>query len=48
MNINQLKPVEVVRDDYGFWVHPVLDQYITDLLGDREFMTESEHLKMTF
>lgn len=44
--IKQLMPVEVVRDDYGFWVHPVLSKYLNDLLGDREGMTESEHQKM--
>lgn len=46
MEINQLKPVDVVRDEYGFWTHPVLDQYIRQVLGDREFMTDSEHVRM--
>ena len=46
MEINQLKPVDVVRDEYGFWTHPVLDQYLHQVLGDREFMTESEHIRM--
>lgn len=43
---NQLKPAEIVRDKYGFWVHPVLDKYLRELLGDREFTTESEHASM--
>lgn len=43
---NQLTPVDVVRGEYGFWIHPVLDKYLTEILGEREFMTESEHSKM--
>ena len=42
----QLISAEVVRDDYGFWVHPVLSQYLDDLLDNHEEMTESEHQKM--
>ncbi|MDM1760656.1 MULTISPECIES: hypothetical protein [Acinetobacter] len=46
MEINQLKPEEVIRDKCGFWVHPILNEYLCNLLGDRECMTESEHSTM--
>ncbi|OTG85856.1 hypothetical protein B9T31_09695 [Acinetobacter sp. ANC 4558] len=46
MEIKQLTPAEITRNDYGFWTHPVLDEYLNQVLGDREFMTNSEHLHM--
>lgn len=46
MEIKQLTPAEIVRDDQGFWAHPALDKYLNKVLGDREFMTESERSSM--
>lgn len=39
---HQLKPVEVVRDQYGFWTHPVLSEYIKTILGNPEYLTEDQ------
>lgn len=41
MNI-QLKPVEVVRDEDGFFYHPEYSKLLDDLLGDREYPTNQE------
>lgn len=43
MEIKQLVPAEVVRDDCGFWVHPEVIQYLCQVIGDRESMTKQEH-----
>lgn len=42
MQANQLKPTEVTRDAMGFWTHPEVTQYLDELLGDRESLTDSE------
>ncbi|MDC4730812.1 hypothetical protein NQ785_08615 [Acinetobacter baumannii] len=41
--INQLKPVEVVRNQYGEWTHPEVDAYLKNILGDdAEFMNQEQ------
>lgn len=41
--IKQLKPVEVVRNQYGEWTHPEVDVYLKNILGDdAEFMTQEQ------
>ncbi|MGO3385362.1 MAG: hypothetical protein ACTIMQ_11600 [Acinetobacter guillouiae] len=42
MEINQLKPVEVVRDEYGSWIHPEYRKYLDDHFGDKESISLSE------
>ncbi|WP_139851312.1 hypothetical protein [Acinetobacter pullicarnis] len=36
MEINQLKPVDVVRNDYGSWSHPEFDKYWEANFNDAE------------
>lgn len=40
--VNKLKQIEVVRDKYGFFIHPQYLNALDQLLGDREYPTEQE------
>lgn len=42
MEINQLKPVEVVRWEGGHWIHPDYLKYLDDHFGDNESISLSE------
>lgn len=42
MDIKQLNPVEVVRDETGSWIHPEFLNYLNNLDGDAEFITDKE------
>lgn len=48
--IKQLEPVEIIRDHYGFWTHPVFSEYLDHVIGDSEGMTSEqfEELKLYF
>ena len=37
--LNQLKPMDVVRDAMGFWTHPDVAQYLNEIMGSRESLT---------
>lgn len=42
MEINQLKPAEIVRDDMGQWIHPEYCAYINAMSGESEYFTKEE------
>lgn len=42
MEINQLKPAEIVRDDVGQWIHPEYCAYINALSGESDYFTKEE------
>lgn len=42
MEINQLKPAEIVRDDMGQWIHPEFQTYINAKSDDSFLFTEEE------
>ena len=42
MEIKQLNPVEVVRDETGSWIHPEFLNYLNSLDGDAEFISDKE------
>ncbi|SPL71766.1 hypothetical protein [Acinetobacter stercoris] len=42
VTINQLKSMDVVRDKYGFWLHPVFDEYVKNVIGNAEFLTSGQ------
>lgn len=42
MEINQLKPVEVVRDEYGSWIHPEYRKYLDEHHENQEWLSQSE------
>jgi hypothetical protein len=45
--INQLKPVDVIRDQYGFWVHPEYQNYWNISFGEGvDFCTDSQWEKL--
>ncbi len=44
--VNQLTPVEVVRDECGFWSHPVYLEYALKMLDGRESCTAEEWKKL--
>lgn len=48
--IKQLEPAEIIRDQYGFWTHPVFSEYLDHVIGDAEGMTSEqfEELKRYF
>ncbi|AUC05524.1 hypothetical protein PFCIP103579_0346 [Prolinoborus fasciculus] len=48
--IKQLEPAEIIRDQYGFWTHPVFSEYLDHVIGDSESMTleQFEELKQHF
>mgnify|MGYP001618726896 FL=1 len=48
--IKQLEPAEIIRDQYGFWTHPVFSKYLECVIGDSEGMTSEqfEELKLHF
>ncbi|GEM_PF-1555308 len=41
--IKQLEPAEIIRDQYGFWIHPVFSEYLNRVIGDTECMTGEQH-----
>lgn len=45
MEINQLNPVEVVRDETGSWIHPEFLKYLNSLEDDAEFITDEDWRK---
>ena len=42
MEINQLKPAEIVRDDMGQWIHPEFGEYLDQHHRNQECITQSE------
>ena len=48
--IKQLEPADIIRDQYGFWIHPVFSGYLDRVIGDTECMTveQYEELKRYF
>ena len=44
MEIKQLNPVEVVRDETGSWIHPEFLNYLNSLEDDAEFITDEDSL----
>ncbi|MCU4495336.1 hypothetical protein KTI55_01950 [Acinetobacter ursingii] len=42
MEINQLKPAEIVRDDMGQWIHPEYCAYINAMSSESEHFNEEE------
>ena len=45
MEIKQLNPVEVVRDETGSWIHPEFLNYLNSLEDDAEFITNEDWRK---
>ena len=45
MEIKQLNPVEVVRDETGSWIHPEFLKYLNSLEDDAEFITDEDWRK---
>ena len=45
MEIKQLNPVEVVRDETGSWIHPEFLNYLNSLEDDAEFITDEDWRK---
>ncbi|MFP6820263.1 hypothetical protein [Acinetobacter sp.] len=42
MEINQLKPVDVLRDECGQWVHPDYLKYLDEHFGDAESISQEQ------
>lgn len=42
MDIKQLTPVEIKRDETGSWIHPEFLNYLNSLDGDAEFISDKE------
>lgn len=42
LKTNQLMPVEVTRNDEGYWSHPAFDKYWAENYGDAEYLNKSE------
>lgn len=42
MDIKQLTPVEIKRDETGSWIHPEFLKYLNNLDGDSEFFTDED------
>lgn len=42
MDIKQLEPVEVVRDEYGCWMHPEFREYLDKHHYNQEQLSEDE------
>lgn len=42
MEINQLKPVEIIRDDCGFWIHPEFRDYLNKHHENQEYISQEE------
>ncbi|WP_151980589.1 hypothetical protein [Acinetobacter guerrae] len=42
MEINQLKPAEIVRDEMGQWIHPEILTYINSLESEADYFTKQE------
>lgn len=42
MEIKQLTPVEIKRDETGSWIHPEFLNYLNSLDGDAEFISDNE------
>ena len=45
MDIKQLTPVEIKRDETGSWIHPEFLNYLNGLDGDAEFITNEDWRK---
>ncbi len=46
MEVNQLKPAEIVRDEMGCWIHPEYLNYINSLVSEADYFTEQEWAKL--
>ena len=42
MDINQLKPAEIVRDEYGSWIHPEYSKYLDQHHKNQEWLSQDE------
>lgn len=42
MDINQLKPTEIVRDEYGSWIHPEYQKYLDQHHENQEWLSQDE------
>lgn len=42
LNQEKLEPMSVTRSEIGTWSHPVFAEYLSDLLGDREYISHEE------
>lgn len=42
MEINQLKPVDIVRDEDGQWIHPDFKKYLDETFGVAEFVSQKQ------
>lgn len=42
MEIKQLKPTEIVRDEMGFWIHPEYRKYLDKHHDNQEWISQSE------
>jgi len=40
--INQLKPVEIIKDEMGCWIHPEYLKYLDDNHADQEWLSQGE------
>ena len=45
MEIKQLTPVEIKRDETGSWIHPEFLKYLNSLEDDAEFITNEDWRK---
>ena len=43
MEVKQLEPAEIVRDECGQWVHPDYLKYIEEHFGDAEFISQEQY-----
>ncbi len=43
MEIKQLEPAEIVRDECGQWVHPDYLKYLNEHFGDAEFVSQEQY-----
>ncbi len=50
MEAKQLKPAEIIRDEYGQWIHPEISKYWDDNFGYAEYIKSEdwERLKNYF
>ena len=46
MEIKQLNPVEVVRDETGSWIHPEFLNYLNSLESEADFFTDEEWVEL--
>ncbi|WP_151867921.1 hypothetical protein [Acinetobacter soli] len=46
MEIKQLEPTEIIRDEMGAWIHPEYLKYINSLESEADYFTNEEWMEL--